>query len=187
MVERVSPLAGVALPRSAGLRVAEVPFLTQVNLRLSGKGPAADVVGVELGVPLPVEPGTLARAAGVTVLWLGPDEWLVVGDPDTGLEQRIRAAVGEPAGEPLSIVDVSAARTTVLVAGDRARDLLAHGCALDLHPSRFPAGRCAQTMLAQAAITLVCVDPEPAYWLLVRTSFARYLADWLVDAAAEFG
>jgi sarcosine oxidase subunit gamma len=83
-------------------------------------------------------------------------------------------------------VDLSAARTTVLVAGDRARDLLAHGCALDLHPSRFPAGRCAQTMLAQAAITLVCVDPEPAYWLLVRASFARYLADWLVDAAAEF-
>jgi sarcosine oxidase, subunit gamma len=159
-----SPLAGFVFPSSAGLRIAEVPFLTQVNVRLDPKGSA----------DLPLEPGTLTRTGDRLALWLGPDEWLLVGPPGSRFE---------PAGAG-SIVDVSAARTTIEISGDRARDLLAHGCALDLHPSVFPEGRCAQTMLAQAQVILVHVDG--VYRVLVRSSYARYLAEWLVDAATEY-
>jgi hypothetical protein len=75
----------------------------------------------------------VVRAGELTALWLGPDEWLVVGPPGGGqdLESRFREAAGD---EPVSVIDVSAQRTTLLVAGPRARDLLAHGCSLDLHP-----------------------------------------------------
>ncbi|GIH17550.1 sarcosine oxidase subunit gamma [Rugosimonospora africana] len=182
-----SPLAGWTPHPLTGIRLAELPFRTQVNLRLPAKGPAADAVGLELGVPLPVEPGTTAGSGELSVLWLGPDEWLVVGSPGADLAARLAARRG--AG--VSVVDTSALRTTVLVAGPRARDLLAHGCALDLHPTRFPTGRCAQTLLAHAQIVLVAVDDgtsgaEPAYHLLVRSSFANYLADWLEDAAVEY-
>lgn len=174
----LSPLADWSGLSAAGLRLAEIPFVRQVNLRMPAKGPAADAVGVELGTPLPVEPNTVARAGELSVLWLGPDEWLVVGGGD---EARLRAAVGT---EPASVVDVSAQRTTIRVAGASARDLLAHGCSLDLHPSRFPAGRCAQTMLAQAPVILLSLPDE--YRILVRASFARYLAEWLLDAAIEY-
>jgi sarcosine oxidase subunit gamma len=159
-----SPLAGFVFPSSAGLRIAEVPFLTQVNVRLD---PAEDPSG------LPVEPGTFTRTGDRLALWLGPDEWLLVGPPGTRFD--LTAA---------STVDVSAARTTIEISGDRARDLLAHGCALDLYPPVFPEGRCAQTMLAQAQVILVHVDG--AYRVLVRSSYARYLAEWLVDAAVEY-
>src|SRR3954467_5545148 len=100
-VPRRSPLAGVAdrlaaVPRASGgaVRLAELPFLAQVNVRLDAKGAAADAVGLALGLSLPLEPHTVVRAGKSTVLWLGPDEWLVVGAPDTqrDLEQRIRAA-----------------------------------------------------------------------------------------------
>lgn len=178
-----SPLAGWDPRQTEGLRLAEVPFLTQVNLRLSPKDPAADAVGLELGVPLPVEPGTTTRAGDLTVLWLGPDEWLVIGPPGADVEHRLRAVI---AGEPASVVDLSAQRTTIGLAGRWARDLLAHGCAVDLHPSRFPAGRCAQTMLAHAQVVLLATDDEPAYRILVPSSFARYLAEWLDDAAIEY-
>jgi sarcosine oxidase subunit gamma len=174
-----SPLAGWPGLSTAGLHLAEIPFVDQVNLRLSPKGPAADAVGRQLGTPLPVEPNTVACAGDRSVLWLGPDEWLVVGGCD---ESRLRAAIG---AEPASVVDVSAYRTTIRVAGAYARDLLAHGCSLDLHPSRFPVGRCAQTMLAHAPVILLPL-PAGGYWVLVRASFARYLADWLVDAAVEY-
>jgi len=146
---RMSPLAGWSGLATDGLLLAEIPFRRQLNLRVPGKGPAADAIGLELGTPLPAEPNTVADAGELSVLWLGPDEWLVVGDCD---ESRLRAAVGT---EPASVVDVSAQRTTIRVAGASARDLLAHGCSLDLHPSQFPPGRCAQTTLAHAPVILV--------------------------------
>ncbi|MET7617981.1 sarcosine oxidase subunit gamma family protein [Streptomyces sp. NPDC005408] len=190
---RHSPLAHAAgrfaaATRASGgdLRLAELPFLTQLNVRLDPKGPAADAVGLALGLQLPLEPNTVVRAGHLVALWLGPDEWLVVGPPGTGpgLENQIREAAGD---EPASVTDVSAQRTTVLVTGPRARDLLAHGCPLDLHPRSFGPGRSAQTTLARAQIVLVARDePRAGFWVLVRSSFAGYLADWLLDAASEY-
>lgn len=133
-ISRRSPLSHAAdrlaaATRASGgaVRLAELPFLAQVNVRLDAKGAAADAVGLALGLQLPLEPNTVVRAGELTAVWLGPDEWLVVG-PTGGqrdLESRIRAASGD---EPVAVTDVSAQRTTLLVTGPRARDLLAHGC-----------------------------------------------------------
>ncbi|MFG2960111.1 sarcosine oxidase subunit gamma [Streptomyces sp. NPDC048291] len=191
---RRSPLADAA-PRLAAvtrssrgaLRLAELPFLAQVNVRLDAKSPAADAVGLALGVQLPLEPDTVVHAGEVTAVWLGPDEWLVVGRPGTEgeLESRIRTAAAD-AEAAVTVTDVSAQRTTLLVGGPRARDLLAHGCALDLHPRAFGPGRCAQTTLARTQVVLVARDETRAgFWVLVRSSFAGYLVDWLLDAAVE--
>ncbi|MGW7529188.1 sarcosine oxidase subunit gamma [Streptomyces sp. NPDC054783] len=178
-------LAAATRSSRGAIRLAELPFLAQVNVRLDAKGPAADAVGLALGFQLPLEPNTVVHAGDVTAVWLGPDEWLVVGRRGTerDLESRIRSA----ADEPVSVTDVSAQRTTLLVAGPRARDLLAHGCALDLHPRAFGPGRCAQTTLARTQVVLVARDePRAGFWVLVRSSFAGYLADWLLDAAVEY-
>ncbi|MBY8885555.1 sarcosine oxidase subunit gamma [Streptomyces sp. PTM05] len=189
----VSPLvryAGrfAAVTRASGgaVRLAELPLLAQLSVRLDAKGPAAEAVRFALGLALPVEPDTVAFSDELAALWLGPDEWLVVGRPGSaaGLEERLRAAV---AGEHAAVTDVSGQRTTVLVGGARARDLLAHGCPLDLHPRAFGPGRCAQTTLARAGVLLAGRDEHrPGYWLLTRSSFAGYVADWLLDAATEY-
>jgi sarcosine oxidase subunit gamma len=178
-----SPLAGVALPA----RVRELPFLAQVDVRADPADRAVmDRLAAAIGAPLPVEPNTTAISADGTrhVLWLGPDEWLVLGEPGTGpaTEAAVRTALADAHG---SVVDVSANRTTLSLSGPRARDLLAFGCALDLDPRSFGPGRCAQTTLARAQVILVPVGPddEPAIRVLVRPSFAHYLAAWLLDAA----
>lgn len=179
-------LAAATRASGGAIRLAELPFLAQVNVRLDAKGAAADAVGLALGLQLPLEPDTVVRAGESTVLWLGPDEWLLVGPPGTQreLEARVREAAGD---EPVSVTDVSAQRTTLLVAGPRARDLLAHGCSLDLHTRAFAPGRCAQTTLARTQVVLVARDePRAGFWVLVRSSFAGYLTDWLLDAANEY-
>ncbi|EWM17999.1 sarcosine oxidase, subunit gamma [Kutzneria sp. 744] len=53
-----------------------------------------------------------------------------------------------------------------------------------MHPRAFGPGRCAQTMLARAAVVLHQVDAGPTYRLLVRPSFAGYLTSWVRDAAS---
>lgn len=188
MAERRSPAAAYAARFEAasaggGLRLAEIPFLTQINLRVDPKSPAAERIGTAIGVPLPVEPGTVAGGGDIEALWLGPDEWVLLA-PDgaaPGLVARLTEAAG---GEHVSVVDVSAQRTTLVVAGDRARDVLAHGCTLDLHPRVFGPGRCAQTTLARAGVVLVA--GEDGFRLLVRSSFAGYVAEWLLDASVEY-
>ena len=125
------------------------------------------------GEPLPgfpVEPNTTTEVDGRTVLWLGPDEWLVLG----GTEADFPGAA--------TTVDVSANRVAFELAGADAAEVLAQGCSLDLH--RFEAGQCAQTLLARAQVILL--QPEPERWLvLVRPSFANYLRAWLADANAS--
>ncbi|WP_113698437.1 sarcosine oxidase subunit gamma [Nonomuraea lactucae] len=190
MAERRSPAAAfadrfAAASEGGSLRLAELPFLTHVNVRVDPGSPAAEDLGAVLGAPLPVEPCTAVRAGSgadeLTVAWLGPDEWLVIG-PEGYRHELLSKALGERHG---SIVDVSAQRTTLLVAGPRARDLLAHGCALDLHPGVFGPGACAQTTLARAQVVLLPRDDD-GLLVLVRSSFAAYLSEWLLDAATEY-
>ena len=179
-------LAAATRTSGGAIRLAELPFLTQVNVRLDAKGAAFEAVGLALDLQLPLQPNTVVRTGELTVLWLGPDEWLLIGRPggEGELESRIREAAGD---EPVSVTDVSAQRTTLLVTGPRARDLLAHGCPLDLHPRSFGSGRCAQTTLGRTQVVLVARDePRAGFWVLVRSSFAGYLADWLLDAATEY-
>ena len=188
---RRSPLAdhpGLAGVRSAGGRgvdLAEVPFLAQVVLRVTEPGPAADRVAQLLGVRLPTTPNTVATVGARAVLWLRPDEWLVVG-PDGDLPALARGLTDAVGADPGTVVDVSANRTVVEVRGPDARHLLCKGIALDLHPRAFSAGRCAQTLLARTQVVLWQTGDAPAYRLLVRASFACYLADWLVDGAFEY-
>jgi sarcosine oxidase, subunit gamma len=182
MADRLSPLARFEPVSTDDLRIAEIPFLTQVNLRVDPKSRAAADIGLALGVPLPTQPGTFASASA-DVLWLGPDEWLVVGAPGRDdIEALLRSAAGDA---HVGVTDVSAQRTALLVGGPKARDLLAHGCALDLHPREFGPGRCAQTMLARAQVVLAAKEGDD-FHVFVRSSFAGYLADWILDAAVEY-
>jgi len=175
---RRSPLGGFAtafarLDTGSGgrLRIAERPYPRQLDVRAEPTARAAAEAAV--GMALPSTPNRINRSGDRTALWLGPDEWLVVGGGGDV------PAVPESAG--WGLVDVSAQRTAVVLSGT-AVELLAYGCALDL--DRMGPDWCAQTTLARAGVILwdsatdeICV--------LVRASFAAYLAAWLLDAATE--
>jgi sarcosine oxidase subunit gamma len=166
---RRSPLQDVPLP--AGLR--EIPFRAQLNLRCELPG-------------LP-GPGTAARDGERTTLWLGPDEWLVLA-PDGAqaeVERELREAIAASGGWG-AVTDVSAQRTTLELSAPAARDVLAKGCSVDLHPRAFGPGNCAQTDLARANVVLHQIDEGPTYELLVAGSLAAYLAAWLADAMEEY-
>ncbi len=117
----------------------------------------------------PDAPNTTAEVDGRTALWLGPDEWLVLG----GREQDYPEAA--------AAIDVSANHVCFELAGPAAEGVLARGCSLDLHASAFAPGGCARTLLARAQVILFRRGLE-RWWILVRPSFAPYLRAWLEDA-----
>ncbi|MCF6469519.1 sarcosine oxidase subunit gamma, partial [Nonomuraea sp. MG754425] len=65
------------------------------------------------------------------------------------------------------------------VLGPRAQDVLITGCPIDLHPDVFPGH--AQTLLGRASVILERRAAD-RYRVYVRSSFTRYLAEWLLDA-----
>ena len=164
-----------ALPPA--VRLTAEPWVAMADVRVD---PGAASAGLEL----PAVPNTWRPAGAGRAVWLGPDEWLVADGTlaPAELEERLRAVVG-PAGG--SVVDVSAQRTTIRLGGPHAPDVLEKGCAIDLHPRAFPAGSCAQTTLGRTGIVLLALERDE-FELLVRSSFAGYLAEWLLDAALEF-
>ncbi len=182
---------GAAAPGSRtdsdGVVISERPFLGHLNLRGdpqdAGFMSAAESV---LGFGLPTKPNTVTAKDDLLALWLGPDEWHVVTPPaaQTPLLDSLDAALN---GTHFAVTDVTGGQTVITVSGPRSRDVLAKGCPLDLHPSAFKPANCAQTLLAKANVIIRCVDNSPTFELIVRRSFAEYTAQWLNDAALEYG
>ena len=170
------------LPDTIG--VTAEPFVAMVDVRLSTGGSESSTA---LGVDLPAAPNTWVPTGTGRAVWLGPDEWLLSSTTEApeDLEARVRAAVLPLGG---SATDVSAQRIGLRLTGARVREVLAKGCSIDLHPRVFGRGSSAQTTLGQAGVVLLALsDTGDDYLVLVRSSFAGYLADWLLDAALEFG
>ena len=162
-----------------GLRITAEPFVALADLRVD---PAS---GVQVrGAALPTTPNTWLPAGDGRLVWLGPDEWLITspGTAPEALEGEL-AGVLRPVGGVA--VDVSAQRIGLRFGGPRARQVLAKGCAIDLHPRVFVPGSSAQTTLGQAGVVLLALDGGE-FAVLVRSSFAGYLATWLLDAGLEY-
>ena len=120
-------------------------------------------------------PPLRANSAHRDILWLGPDEWLVLTEKAldrTGFE-GVRAAV----------VDVTSSRVEIEVAGADAEEVLSKAATLDFGLRAFPVGACAQTNIARTQGIIRRTAPD-RFVIYVRTSFARYLQSWLGDARA---
>jgi sarcosine oxidase subunit gamma len=149
----------------------EVGLLAQVDVRIDAA--AAPQV-------FPRDANTWITDGDRDVLWLGPDEWLVVGVPGTERE-IVEELERSLAGVHHSVVDVSAARAVIELSSDDRHELLSNGCGLDLHPRSWGNGMCAQTLLARVPVLLQ--ERDSATRVFVRPSFAGYLVDWLVHVA----
>src|SRR6266446_2846856 len=179
---RRSPLEGVlpwALP-GGEVALGELRFAEQIGVRV--RPPVAAYLA---GVPLPLEPNRVASMRLVRTLWLGPDEWLVTAPEGAAPDLRGRITLAL-ASRQATVVDLSASRAVIEISGPRARALLEKGCGLDLHPRVFGPGYCAQTLFAKLPVILDQLSAAPSYRLFVRRSAARWLAEWLIDAAMEF-
>jgi sarcosine oxidase subunit gamma len=166
----------------SGLRID--PLHRRSVLRLKSWLQAPEQPATFDGQALPAQVG--ATTAGATrMLCSGPGEWLILSDEHDGasLVERLEADLWK---QSLTLVDLSDALVGLAIRGSCARDVLSKGCGLDLHPDSFPPGRCASTRLAQLPVTLEHRADPPRFELTVARSYARYLREWLADAAVEF-
>jgi len=190
---RQGPLAHLGLAvrpsvdsAAAGVTLSERPFRAAINIR--GAVDRLEELESVIGLPLPVQPLQSVSGDRITVLSLGPDEWLLVVDDADGTvaEQLVIALRTGLTGAGTAVTDVSDSYAVIGVEGVNVRDLLAKGCPLDLYPTKFHVGEAAQTLIGRADVILHQID-DKGFDLYVRRSFAEYLWLWLEDAGLEFG
>ncbi|GJH19693.1 sarcosine oxidase subunit gamma [Caballeronia novacaledonica] len=188
-----SPLVGAdALMKShqsgspKKFRLTERPFLELVNVRGDTRDPAfVKAVQNVIGCTPPEKANTIARGNGYTMLWLGPDEWLVHSDTahdasrPAPLEAKLRDAF---VGQFSAAVDIGSGYTVLDIDGPKTREVLSRGCPLDLHPKVFGEGQCAQSHYFKASLTLVPLGGD-RFEMIVRRSFADYFVKMMLDAA----
>jgi sarcosine oxidase subunit gamma len=171
---------------SAAVRLSERPFLELVNVRGDTRDTAfmQAVEGV-IGCRPPEKANTIARGNGYDMLWLGPDEWLVRSAMahDATRTAPLQAKLGAAfAGVFASAVDIGSGYTVLEISGTRTREVLVRGCPLDLHPTLFGEGQCAQTHYFKASMTLLPTGAD-SFDIVVRRSFADYFVKIMLDAA----
>ena len=170
---------GVILREVAGLALATV------IARKGEANAAAEAAKDAFGIELPATARRIERD-GVAFLWAGPEQWLAVAGPGRPAGQFETMLAGVFDGHA-SVTEQSDGRTVIRVSGPRARDALAKGLPIDLHPRAFKPGDTALTLAAHIGLQIWQLDAAPTYEIAVFRGFARSFWHFLLDAAAEYG
>ncbi len=179
----IGPFGG---PYDAGVVLSERRHIGKIILR----GETDDrsfmsQVKASVGIFPVKRPNTIAETDEITLVWLSPNEWLITTKP------KVEAYVFDTLSTNLAkvqhaIVNVSDHSTIIRLSGVNARLVLMKGCSIDLHPRVFHPGCSAQTRLSSVFITFWQVNEAPSYDILIRSSFANHLWNWILDAGTEF-
>jgi sarcosine oxidase subunit gamma len=130
-------------------------------------------------------PGSSATNDSATGVWIAPETWLILRDGAQGGDLTRELATA--CGDAVSVVDQTWGKSIIRISGARARDVLAKGCRVDLHPRVFGPGKSAVTPIAHTHAVLMQVDATPAFDVIVPSTLARDVVAWLRLSAAEFG
>jgi methylglutamate dehydrogenase subunit D len=159
--------------------------LASVIARKGKSGEASEAARHSFGVELPHTPRRV-EGKGIEFLWAGPDQWLALarGGFKAGEFESALAAVFSGLA---SVAEQSDGRSVIRIAGPRARDALAKGLPIDLHPRAFRPGDTALTVAALIGVQIWQIDEKPTYEIAVFRGFARNFWHLLAESAAEYG
>ncbi len=175
-----SPLSGKP-PIAYPVSIRQGRFEEKHILRGSFRDPAFPGECRSLfSVAPPEKVGQVAGNDRLSVLCLGPDEWLVVEAPG---ENAITSAATRGETRRLRLIQVSDYYCGIDLAGGSASGLLTGVVAVDLDPSAFIAGSCVQTALHHVPVTIWRQADADRFRIYVRWSLAEFVWDLLADLA----
>ena len=139
-----------------GIKFQELPFIIKINLRGNPNdknfmSSASEV----LNTPLPTRPNTYITIDSLKIIWLGPYEWLVIGekeDDKRDLFLKLKNSIGS---QDASVTDVSENRTVIRIMGTNLFILLAKFLNLNLDNSLNSSSSVAQTLFIKVPVILM--------------------------------
>ena len=163
------------------IKIQELSFVKKINLRLDPNDKdCVSSCSKILGTMLPTKANTYStNAINEKIMWLGPDEWLIVSDDDDAfLNLNNEIGVLEA-----SVTDVSENRTIIRIRGRDVYVLLSKFLVLDLEKNLPTNLSCAQTLFVKVPVLLVRnhYDGTPEIDIFTNRSHANYIYNLIVD------
>ena len=169
---------GATIAERRGLGIATVAARKGQVAAL--KSAVAEAYGVVLS-----DGSRAVQGQQVSFIGYGPGQWLAVSETLIGeaLARDLAAGLKGLA----SISDQHGGRTVMRLSGPRARDVLAKGLPIDLHPRAFAPGNAATSTISLMGVQLWQIDDAPTYDIALFRSVSESFWRWLSSSAAEFG
>ena len=160
------------------IQIQELPFVKKINLRLdpNDKNCVSSCSEI-LETMLPTKANTYStNAINEKIMWLGPNEWLIVSDDDDAFLKLLN----EIGNLEASVTDVSENRTIIRIRGEDIYVLLSKFLVLDLEKNLSTDSSCAQTLFVKVPVLLVRSRYD-AIDIFANRSHANYIYNLIVD------
>ncbi|NIY80072.1 sarcosine oxidase subunit gamma [Celeribacter sp. HF31] len=183
MSKHISSLAPSVVVDTAAARVAVSQLIGRISLRARTNENGGDLaaVGKAIGLELPTQIGTRAKAEGIEAACLGPDEWTVLV-PLGQIEKVEDALAALYPSLPHSMTDITGREVTLTIEGPQAAELLSIGAPRDI--ASIKVGQ-ARRMLFDGATVTLWRDSDTSFRMDVWNSFASFLVTTLETGAKE--
>ena len=167
-----------------GIKFQEVSFINKINLRIDPNNNLhVSACGKILGAILPTKPNTFTENEKVKIIWLSPDEWIIVNKKEKNLLQDLENKLGN---KDASVTDISENRTIIKISGNKIYKLLSKFLVLDLEKNLSNESACAQTLFVKVPVLLLRnynAKQVPEIDIYVNRSHANYIYNLIVDGA----
>ena len=160
----------------------KTPIL-KLNLRgnVSNKDFTSNVEKI-LGLIIPVEIGSIVSSKGLSIIGMGPNEWIIISNTKENNDSQLENILFESISKNNlgAVTNITDQLTIFSLVGSNALEILSKASPFNFDTLRNNFS--AQTLLNNIDITIVKKDNENIN-LLVRRSFSSHLWSWLNDSA----
>ena len=169
----------------AGIKFQELPFMTKINLRGNPNDKKfLSSTSEVLNTILPTKTNTYIKINSLKIIWLGPDEWLIVDEKGSDKQDLFSKLENSIGSQDASVTDVSENRTVIRIMGKKLFMLLAKFLTLNLDNSLNSSSSVAQTLFIRVPVLLMRHhehNREPKIDIFTNRSHANYVYKILVD------
>jgi sarcosine oxidase, subunit gamma len=128
-------------------------------------------------------PGCQTRLRELSIAWLAPGEWLLIGDEEN--VARTMTRIAERGSDEVLCTDLSHARAAFLISGVHARDALASHCPLDLDDQSFHVNAVGRSLFGSALMFIARLHDlgpaKPQFRVIVDQTLQPYFARMLAE------
>ena len=168
------------------LIISEVEPTIKINLR-GKKREFITKIGKSLSIIPPTEANTSSGNEILSILWLSPDEWMIVSNETTSKETNTyelndilfsnisKTSLG-------AVTDVTDQFVQLEIKGDKIYELFSSGCPFNFNLFREKKGSTVQTLLNHIDVIIHNKDKDFVN-LFVRRSFTKHLWEWMEDSS----